>query len=152
MWEARLHQLRTASGADDTADAMAADDCEGGADGAAGDVRPAAEPELHVVARNDQGVAVVTDVEDTSTFDAGVLARAVSAPPAGTLWDPLPVTLPTYVDKPRATRSVRTIDLGAAGVSSSGHDAADSALIAETASASSGPEGQEPPAQQAVGS
>lgn len=46
-----------------------------------------------------------------------------------TLWDPLPVTLPTYVGKPRAVRSVRTIDLGDSGVSSSGHDPADSALV-----------------------
>jgi hypothetical protein len=53
----------------------------------------------------------------------------------GTLWDPLPVTLPTYVSKPRATRSVRTIDLSAPGVASSGHDAASSALVAETATA-----------------
>jgi hypothetical protein len=106
------------------------------------------EPELHLVARNDQGVAIVSDTEDTSAFDAAVLAHAVGAP-AGTLWDPLPVTLPTYVTKPRATRSVRTIDLQGPGFSSSGHDVADSALVAE-ADAGSGE--QEPPAQRAVGS
>ncbi len=66
---------------------------------------------------------------------AGVPAqRAGSTPgdhaPAGTLWDPLPVTLPTYVGKQRAMRSVRTISLGEPGVSSSGRDAADSALVA----------------------
>ena len=105
------------------------------------------EPELHVVARNDQGVAVVSESEDTSAFDAAVLAQA-AASPAGRLWDPLPVTLPTYVTKPRASRSVRTIDLSSPGVSSSGHDAADTALVADAA----GPEEQEPPAQQAVGS
>ena len=114
------------------------------------DETPAAtpEPELHVVARNDQGVAIVSDSEDTSTFDAATLAEAVGGP-AGTLWDPLPVTLPTYVTKPRATRSVRTIDLQGPGVSSSGHDVADSALVAD---ASPGGEGQEPPAQRAIGS
>jgi hypothetical protein len=37
------------------------------------------------------------------------------------LWDPLPVTLPTYVDKARANRSVRTIDLGAPDTWTSGH-------------------------------
>ena len=37
------------------------------------------------------------------------------------LWDPLPVTLPTYVTKPRAGRTVRTIDFGAAGAWTSGH-------------------------------
>jgi hypothetical protein len=107
-----------------------------------------AAPDLHVVARNDQGVAVVSDSEDTSAFDAASLAGVVGAP-TSTLWDPLPLTLPTYVSKPRATRSVRTIDLQAPGVSSSGHDAVDSALVAE---AGSGTEDQDPPAQQAVGS
>lgn len=108
----------------------------------------APDPELHVVARNDQGVAIVSDTEDTSVFDAPTLAEAVGAP-AGTLWDPLPVTLPTYVTKPRATRSVRTIDLNSPGVSSSGHDVADSALVVEPGT---GAEEQEPPAQRAVGS
>lgn len=45
---------------------------------------------------------------------------------ASALWDPLPLTLPTYVGKPAARRTVRTIAL--TGMSSSGHDAADSAL------------------------
>lgn len=99
------------------------------------------QPELTVVARNDQGVAVVSDQEDTSSLD-------VSSLRASHLWDPLPMTLPTYVDKPRATRSVRTIDLQGAGVASSGHDAAASALVAEAATAGQ----QEPPEQRAVGS
>lgn len=37
------------------------------------------------------------------------------------LWDPLPVTLPTYVTKPRVGRTVRTIDFDAPGVWTSGH-------------------------------
>lgn len=37
------------------------------------------------------------------------------------LWDPLPVTLPTYVTKPRAGRTVRTIDFDAPGAWTSGH-------------------------------
>lgn len=37
------------------------------------------------------------------------------------LWDPLPVTLPTYVSKAKASRSVRTIDLGAPDTWTSGH-------------------------------
>jgi hypothetical protein len=69
--------------------------------------------------------------------------------PPSTLWDPLPVTLPTYVGKPRATRSVRTIDLNAAGVSSSGRNAADSALVAESATA--GRDEQGAPGRRAVG-
>ena len=37
------------------------------------------------------------------------------------LWDPLPVTVPTYVTKPRVGRTVRTIDFAAAGAWTSGH-------------------------------
>jgi hypothetical protein len=33
------------------------------------------------------------------------------APKTGGLWDPLPITMPTYVSKPLAPRTVRTIDL-----------------------------------------
>jgi hypothetical protein len=35
------------------------------------------------------------------------------------LWDPVAVTLPTYVTKPAAHRQVRTVDLSAADVQSS---------------------------------
>jgi hypothetical protein len=47
------------------------------------------------------------------------------------LWDPVPVTLPTYVSKPPARRSVRTIDLDSTGVWTSGRTEADSALARE---------------------
>jgi hypothetical protein len=47
------------------------------------------------------------------------------------LWDPMPVTLPTYVGKATAPRSVRTIDLDATGVWTSGHTDADSQLARE---------------------
>lgn len=48
-------------------------------------------------------------------------------------WDPVPVTLPTYVNKQVATRSVRTIDLDSTGVWTSGRSEADSALVRESA-------------------
>ncbi|MFY0407206.1 hypothetical protein [Solicola sp. PLA-1-18] len=48
-------------------------------------------------------------------------AVPVTATTGATLWDPLPVTLPTYVDKPRAARTVRTIDFGEQGTWTSGH-------------------------------
>ena len=51
------------------------------------------------------------------------------------LWDPVPVTLPTYVSKPPARRSVRTIDLDATGVWTSGRTEADSALAREAEAA-----------------
>ena len=49
----------------------------------------------------------------------------------GSLWDPLPMTLPTYVNKARARRTVRTIEL--TGINSSGHDQADTTLAQEAA-------------------
>ena len=55
-------------------------------------------------------------------------------PDGGSLWDPLPMTLPTYVTKPTARRTVRAIEL-TMGVTSSGHDAADSKLALEAKAA-----------------
>ena len=66
--------------------------------------------------------------EDTQGLSREELAEAIAVPvlDEGGLWDPLPVTLPTYVTKARARRTVRTIEI--TGMTSSGHDAADSAL------------------------
>ncbi len=130
-WDSLLAEVRRPDAAEEDVDEQGSADAH-------------VQPELAVVARNDQGVAVVSDQEDTSSLDVSALRAA-----AAHLWDPLPMTLPTYVDKPRATRSVRTIDLASAGVSSSGHDAVASALVAEAATA---PHQQEPPEQRAVGS
>ena len=82
-------------------------------------------------ATDTDGTPVVSATEETAAFDLGLLREAVATADAASLWDPLPVTLPTYVGKPRATRSVRTIDLRDPRVSSSGRDEADSALVAE---------------------
>ena len=38
-------------------------------------------------------------------------ARTASESKRGPLWDPVPITVPTYVSKPLAPRTVRTIDL-----------------------------------------
>ena len=43
----------------------------------------------------------------------------------------MPVTLPTYVSKPAATRTVRTIDLESTGVWTSGRTESDAALARE---------------------
>lgn len=71
-------------------------------------------------------------IEDTEGISREELAQAIAAPEMdeGGLWDPLPVTLPTYVNKARARRTVRTVEL-TGGMTSSGHDAADSALARE---------------------
>ncbi|RLV56565.1 hypothetical protein D9V41_05680 [Aeromicrobium phragmitis] len=66
---------------------------------------------------------VMEDVPLTS--DALDEQLEIAVPSVGTngemLWDPLPVTLPTYVTKPRAGRTVRTIDFTQAGAWTSGH-------------------------------
>jgi len=57
------------------------------------------------------------------------------APTDPDMWDPVPVTLPTYVSKPAARRTVRTIDLDSTGVWTSGRTEADSALAREAEAA-----------------
>jgi hypothetical protein len=81
-------------------------------------------PAEFAVARNEQGLDEVAAGADTATMAAAV---APSVDP--TLWDPVPVTLPTYVTKPAATRrTVRTIDLDDTGVWTSGNTHADSQI------------------------
>lgn len=81
------------------------------------------------VARQD--VENTDDAEDTVGVPRKELAAIAeeALPDDGSLWDPLPMTLPTYVGKARARRTVRTIEL--TGITSSGHDAADSTLARE---------------------
>ena len=77
------------------------------------------------VERNDQGFDELAPANETA---------AVPTLPVGDpeLWDPLPMTLPTYVNKPAAQRrSVRTIDLDDAGVWTSGRTDGDAAIARE---------------------
>jgi hypothetical protein len=56
----------------------------------------------------------------------------------GTLWDPIPITMPTYVSKPLAPRTVRTIDLSGPEMSSSArHDGPVTADAQDSGSTSS---------------
>lgn len=130
-------------------------------------------------ARNDQGFAEVSADEDTVTISTVAVNAALAASSAaeadlaaaravevdsvavsvatldgGSLWDPLPVTLPTYVSKPRAARTVRTIDLSEPGTWSSGRSEADSKLVedAESAEAAAEEAAAEAAEQRAVGS
>lgn len=77
-------------------------------------------PESFEVSRNDDGFDEVAPSATTAV---------TAADPR--LWDPLPMTLPTYVDAPAARRTVRTIDLDSTGVWSSGRSEVDSALARE---------------------
>ncbi|MET1060620.1 MAG: hypothetical protein ABWX84_13560 [Nocardioides sp.] len=102
-------------------------------------------PADYSVERNAQGFDEVAASAETSTMPAIV---------DGTLWDPLPVTLPTYVTKPAATRrSVRTIDLGEPGAWTSGHTDESSAIVREAdAAAKATRDSGEEPTRKAVGS
>lgn len=66
---------------------------------------------------------VMEDVAlEADALDEQLVIAVPSAASHGEMvWDPLPVTLPTYVTKPRAGRTVRTIDFDAPGAWTSGH-------------------------------
>ena len=71
----------------------------------------------------DDAPTVVLDAvaDDHPLEQQQVVAAAVTTVDGTSLWDPLPVTLPTYVSKPRAERSIRTVDLNSPGAWTSGH-------------------------------
>jgi hypothetical protein len=119
-------------------------------------VRPRPAPRAEVpAARNAQGFEEVAPEEDTIAIPVAVLdAVMVPTEDGGSLWDPLPVTLPTYVTKPKATRTVRTIDLDEPGSWTSGRSEQDSALVAEAQAQGGQVATEEAPVEQqrAVGS
>jgi len=84
-------------------------------------------PEVQANAEGD------SPLEDTmaSPLGAPLVVEAELAHAVPDMWDPVPVTLPTYVSKPAARRTVRTIDLDETGVWSSGRSESDSALARE---------------------
>jgi hypothetical protein len=85
-----------------------------------------------VLAETDDEVEVDPAAATTGIQDAVPAAEPVAQEG---LWDPVPVTLPTYVSKPPARRTVRTIDLDSTGVWTSGRTQADSALAREAEAA-----------------
>lgn len=80
-------------------------------------------------ADGDETGTVAAADDDTDQIPA--VAQAPSSESDPDAWEPVPVTLPTYVAKAAAGRSVRTIDLDSTGVWSSGRNASDSALARE---------------------
>lgn len=94
---------------------------------------------------------VLPSVAAAPSEDAPLDVPTPRAPAAAGLWEPVPVTLPTYVSKPAAERrSVRTIDLDATGVWTSGRSDADSALVRDAEERARRDEGEAP--GRAVGS
>ena len=74
-------------------------------------------------------------VEPSAAETTSSVAPVADVPRDPALWDPVPTTLPTYVSKPPARRSVRTIDLDSTGVWTSGRSESDSALAREAEAA-----------------
>lgn len=86
------------------------------------------------------GSTEISADEDTvqiAMAELQTVAVPVETVDGGSLWDPLPVTLPTYVNKAKAARTVRTIDLSAPGSWTSGRDESDSALVEQAVAADS---------------
>jgi hypothetical protein len=97
-----------------------------------------------VTHETDVEVALIASIEADNAADTDAAAAA------DRLWDPVPVTLPTYLDKPAARRTVMSIELNR-GIVSSGHDEADSELVraAEAAAAEETPVDLEAPRRAA---
>jgi hypothetical protein len=81
-------------------------------------------------ARRTSSTAVLAEerVEVDEAIDALEDTTQTPAITDPSLWDPMPVTLPTYVSAPAAQRTVRTIDLDSTGVWTSGRTEADAAI------------------------
>ena len=68
-----------------------------------------------------QHIMESTPLEVDALEEQLVIAAPSVATTGELVWDPLPVTIPTYVTKPRAGRTVRTIDFAQPGAWTSGH-------------------------------
>lgn len=75
--------------------------------------------------------AAVKEAAAAGLAEERFVAVSMTTADGGSLWDPLPVTLPMYVDKPVTKRTIRTIELGEPGTWSAGHSAAASQAAAE---------------------
>lgn len=83
---------------------------------------------LHEAATGEVPV-IKADLPPVSQPDALEETGSMPAITDPSLWDPMPVTLPTYVGQPAAqARSVRTIDLDSTGVWTSGRTEVDAAI------------------------
>ena len=114
----------------------------------------AAEPEGADLAADETGRIAVIAEEIAVEAPA---ARVTAAAGERSLWDPVPMTLPTYVSKPAAARrTIRAIELDSTGVWTSGRLLRETELAKqadaaakEAAAAESAEQGDE---QRAVGS
>lgn len=78
-----------------------------------------------IVAASDEATVFLRRVEEEPGEPSVGIQLKAPVRATNALWDPLPITMPTYVSKPLAPRTVRTIDLSGPGVTSSGRGTAD---------------------------
>lgn len=73
--------------------------------------RDLAQRAERINAAGDEQTIAIAVIEDSAKSESVELTAPVGR--LGSLWDPIPITAPTYVSKPLAPRTVRTIDLSA---------------------------------------
>ena len=88
----------------------------------AGGVAPMGDPP------DEQPTVVLDAVTAQVHLPQQQVVAAVPTEGGEALWDPVPVTLPTYVSKPAAPRDVAAIDLDSPGVWTSGRLPVDEAI------------------------
>lgn len=72
----------------------------------------AAEAALIRLGDDEETIALVLDAEHSADYEHSV-ELSVPLNSLGSLWEPIPITRPTYVQQPLMPRTVRTIDLSA---------------------------------------
>ena len=84
-------------------------------------MRKSLDARYRSIRRGSDEQTVFLSRQEVSTAGARGVAKTEkpSASKSGALWDPVPITMPTYVSKPLAPRTVRTIDLSGPGDASS---------------------------------
>ncbi|HHX84420.1 MAG TPA: hypothetical protein GX694_03640 [Actinomycetales bacterium] len=70
----------------------------------------------------DEHTVSIAVLDEDTEDDENELSVELTAPVehTGSLWDPIPITAPTYVSRPLTPRTVRTIDLSAPVLAASG--------------------------------
>ncbi len=84
-------------------------------------VEPAAQPDSAGDPPDDEPTIVLSESAAAALAEASAVAMPLRANDGSSLWDPVSVNLPTYVSKPPAARTVRTVELGEPGTSTSDH-------------------------------
>jgi hypothetical protein len=78
-------------------------------------MRKSLDKRYRAIRRGGDEQTVFLSRQEVPIATAGQAAKMEKPEPmtSGALWDPVPITMPTYVSKPLAPRTVRTIDLSA---------------------------------------